>query len=647
MGKFILPKIKGVTIQGFSLYKLKDEIKLEINNGVFCLAGANGLGKSTFISILSYAILGIVVNPKKSFSSINRIPKFFKESEKFASTYFKGRISEANRDTASVEVSFLVGDNLYTIKRLFFDNSGLVSFSRINIVEGRETIIGGTSSSLSEQYRAHFVKDVGLDSFEQFSFIHSFVLTFDESKQLLFWDDALMNRVLYIFFGVDPQEAEKADDLRKDIARHGSYMRNVQWEITQATRSLKELMQTSEQELINSEEIEATKTRLEELENALKELKEALSISQSEYKETLSIINDRSIKIANLKMQYENEFNNLYSFNNIPVEKDDTVIEILRLLTKNIAAGDDVSSEIDRLIQRIKKIHEQHKNHPKAYEILKEIDKGLLIFESELKENYSKKERLEKEISQGFEMELSIRERIEKFNEENEGILKKAYASKNKNYVEEIKALESLINKKEIQKQKETELRDNKLAQLEVIEARITDNYHVAREGFIPMFKEHANSFLGLDIDIDFRRTDKGPSLILKVNDTERTRQYQLSESQRYFIDIALRFALIEYVSDQSYILIDTPEGSLDIAYENRAGKMFADFVLKGYDVIMTANINSSQLLLQMAEKCGASMMHLERMTNWTILSSVQQEEHQIIERAFNNIEETLVRYDA
>ncbi len=86
----------------------------------------------------------------------------------------------------------------------------------------------------------------------------------------------------------------------------------------------------------------------------------------------------------------------------------------------------------------------------------------------------------------------------------------------------------------------------------------------------------------------------------LEVKSSARRHTYQLSESQRFFVDIALRMALINHMSSKStkgVLLIDTPEGSLDIAYENRAVDMFADFVELGYGIIMTANINSSRLL--------------------------------------------------
>ena len=58
--------------------------------------------------------------------------------------------------------------------------------------------------------------------------------------------------------------------------------------------------------------------------------------------------------------------------------------------------------------------------------------------------------------------------------------------------------------------------------------------------------------------------------------------------------------------------------------------------------MIMTANINTSQLLLKLAEMCGKDKMKVERMTEWTILTQVQQEEQEVIEQAYNQIESRL-----
>ena len=65
---------------------------------------------------------------------------------------------------------------------------------------------------------------------------------------------------------------------------------------------------------------------------------------------------------------------------------------------------------------------------------------------------------------------------------------------------------------------------------------------------------------------------------------------------------------------------------------------MFARFVRDGFNIIMTANINTSQLLLNLAAKCGPARMHLCRMTSWTELSEVQKAEEHLFNRAYKQI---------
>lgn len=641
----VLPKIQEIIINEFSLYKLKSEIVLDMNDGVFCLAGANGLGKSTFINILSYALTGIVVDPKRNFSSVNSIPKFFKNNEKFASSYFNGRIDESKRDLADVSVKFIISNFIYQIKRNFFDASGLIEFSRIDMETGEETIDQSlTSYGFLSQYKELFAKDIGVTTFEQYVFLQNFVLTFDESKKLIFWDDSIMNRVLYLFFGIDAQKADTADDLRKKIAKYESNMRNLQWSITQNSRLLKELMSDATSNADNSKVIEETISQLEEKEEELTQLHEVIQTNQSQTKSCELNISNISLKVSNLKSQYDDAFNNMYNVD-VPIEKDQHIVNLLRHISKRILNNEDVTQDFEELKHRIKSVSENLRSNVKNNNIeqLKLIDQEILKLQNELDELMLKKDRLAKE-SIGINTQIiEVTTFLENFKTENEQIIIQALKLKDDDINKRIEALKSIINKDELKKEEDTKIRDQSKIELSVIEKEIRKNYHSAEERFLPIFKGYANSFIGLDIDVELKSSSKGIGLVLKVNNTERTERFQLSESQQYFIDIALRFALIEFTSSpNAFMLIDTPEGSLDIAYESRAGKMFADFVLKGYDVIMTANINSSQLLLQMAKKCKREKMKIERMTDWTILSTVQQEEQDVIETAFDNIEAAL-----
>ena len=103
--------------------------------------------------------------------------------------------------------------------------------------------------------------------------------------------------------------------------------------------------------------------------------------------------------------------------------------------------------------------------------------------------------------------------------------------------------------------------------------------------------------------------------------------------------------ALAQFLSattGEASLFVDTPEGFLDIAYESRAGEMLAKFALMNHRLIMTANINTSRLLLSLAEKCGRNKMKLCRMTSWTKLSEVQAQEEGLFNTAYGQIEKAL-----
>jgi hypothetical protein len=98
--------------------------------------------------------------------------------------------------------------------------------------------------------------------------------------------------------------------------------------------------------------------------------------------------------------------------------------------------------------------------------------------------------------------------------------------------------------------------------------------------------------------------------------------------------------ALSEFMSEgPATLLIDTPEGSLDVAYEARAGSMFSKFASAGNYILMTANLRGSQLVLRLAELQHRTGMQVTRMTEWTDLSEVQQSEEKLFVEAYAAID--------
>ena len=183
------------------------------------------------------------------------------------------------------------------------------------------------------------------------------------------------------------------------------------------------------------------------------------------------------------------------------------------------------------------------------------------------------------------------------------------------------------------------------VSNLRLVQQELQTAYAAAELEFVPRFAALAQRFLGLDLEIGLAPRDGSIGLLLTIEGSRRRQVDQLSESQRYFIEIALRMALCEHMIDRGQaatLYIDTPEGSLDIAYESRAGDMFALFVEEGHRIVMTANINTSQLLRELARRCGAGRMDLHRMTDWTTLSEVQKEAEGLFDKAYRDIEDAL-----
>jgi DNA repair exonuclease SbcCD ATPase subunit len=186
--------------------------------------------------------------------------------------------------------------------------------------------------------------------------------------------------------------------------------------------------------------------------------------------------------------------------------------------------------------------------------------------------------------------------------------------------------------------------RDEYQALLAPVKRELAEKYAEAELEFVPRFQSLARAFLGMDLHCRLDQRARGPELVVTIDRQPRREQNQLSESQRYFIDIALRMALTEHMlgGASAGLFIDTPEGSLDIAYESRAGEMFGEFVRRGNRLIMTANLNSNRLVLELAHVCGRDLMHVERMTNWAVLSEVQADSEELFDESYAAIQASL-----
>jgi DNA repair exonuclease SbcCD ATPase subunit len=651
-GKYNFLKIEKVIIRNFSLFPKNNSVVNEvINEGVYCLAGANGLGKTTFLNIINYGLTGLVLKPNKEVFSPSEIEKYNKD---YTNRYFEGRIKAKDKNEAEVEIHFLIDSIHYRIIRDFNNREGLILFEAYKIENGRKISIIQTLKhspiELNQEYQKAITEAIGIGKFEYFIFFQLYVLTFDENRRMLFWDARALTSALSIAFNYDLSDTDKIIELKRKMEKLESDAKNARWQAKQVKDKIKSLLETKkEKEKNNWGEL---KKYYDDLSLKVQEKEKTYRNIEIEYDTFLKRQNIINSEILQLKTKYKKLFsqyseprskllNNQYVIYSKKENKcflcSSSGHYVLQNIEKNLhqnkcpvcstTINDENDSNQDNLLKQLAQIDNEIDSKTKELENL--------IFETE-----AKKVELEKAEFEYY----SARELFNEFEKENSNLdFGKTGNRPIDDLIEEYKKQFERSDKetKDYYKQ-----RDKIRPEFDNLLAKVNSAYKEAEEYFVPLVKKFSKSFIGLDLNIFFKQKGKDISLYFELQGIPRTESFQLSESQRFFLDIALRMALAVYLSkndNESTLLIDTPEGSLDIAYESRVGIMFAEFVVE-YDqsIIMTANINASQLLISLAEKCGDQKMKFRRMLDWTDLTEIQKEGEHLFEKVYKNIELSL-----
>ena len=640
--KFGLPVLHYVGLRGFSLYTENPKIDLKIANGVSCLVGANGLGKSTFIAAVNFGICGRLPDPNERFQSAD---EYFQEVRTFSSTFFDGRINESDRSNAEIEVAFTIGDDSYHIVRGAFEPDELRYASRNNSELGNFS--GSNPAEVNNSYKAAIAKSIGVSTFEQFVFLQLFIFTFDERRNLTFWQRPIQRQMLLLAFGDNVGDAQEAELLRRRIERLDSTARNLNYQATQTRKRLEDSQRI----------LEGLSPETVDLKVELEELHRSLDVLQNRESEELSTLEDSKLRSAELRaeaLSLRARIDEVFAqrgTRTADLKLRPVVADSLQSGSCNLcgAFGEEVVSGISSRIARPEcplcgvNLPTESSLEQSVLDIVA-LDEQLASIGDKIQEEENRQLRVS---ATADETQASIAKKlrrigeIEKDNRHLTSILgisdvaeiQLAISSNQHTIRELIRERDSLRRE-----------RDGLRGQLQEIQARVSLQYSQVEGQFLGVFRKLAESFIGLDLDVKFASRGTDIYLVLEIANQPRRQQHQLSESQGFFVDIALRMAIATFIARDGTgtLLIDTPEGSLDIAYESRAGEMFASFVSGGYHIMMTANINTSQLLLELAARCGPENMHVERMTEWTTLSEVQLASEHLFNQAYDMIESKL-----
>ena len=642
MSNIYLPNILKLELTNFSLYS-DNHVVMDFTKSVSCLMGANGIGKSTLLNCINYAITGNINPLNKKLKSIDNLYK----GNNYHLEYFDGRIVEEDKEYATSKITFTLGENKIEVTRAFFPTNNVVEYKYNDSIQD------------VDNYERDIARISGLNSFSQFVFLQLKVLTFDESRDCLFWNPSILTPTIFLCLGESVERAERADELAREIQKVNSRIRNVQWEISKQTTRLTTLVEEKAKydQHKTSYEKEDEVNAQSEYESLVKSLEETNSdycncINERQF--VYAKITELTVEQVRLRKKYEECYSELYAGNNYLLKNP-----IITALTSDGCpiCHTNYDSIPDCIIKRIEDqncplcgahIEQSKETQEEILANLTEVDKQISQTDDELERLISRKKILD-------EKEEELKKKIEKFKARKEQIEGKCYSfliddKTDDSWDSRIKSLKDSIATIDREKSVHIEERDKLKTEYDKLCFSFEQLYNKVQIEFLPIFKKYAKEFTGLDLDMTLNPvTDDGRKMfkfILQIDDTNRDNEFELSESQRFFIDIALRMAIVTFVCNKTKVstsmLIDTPEGSLDIAYETNAGSMFYNYVNENQNLIITANLNASGLIQTLASKTKHDKFKLISMLRWARLSSVQNAHFELFEKSISTIESRL-----
>lgn len=653
--KVSFPRITRIALDNFDLYSNEASPDVDIDRNVFCLIGANGLGKSTFLNTVNFAITGAIPDPNRKFQSAQDYYRNAARRER-NDEYFTGRLSEGARELATATVDLEWPSALVSVTRDLIGGAGVTRLTMSDPTTGELLTIASSDDegdSLNSRYEVEVLKQTGLEDFAQFVFVFHFIATFDEGRHLLMWDDGALTNALYLAFGADPAAAKAADKLQRDMDRESSRGRNVRFSARHVADRIKVLAEALEapatDDYVTKAQLQAEYDRLiaERTQAEDRVRRKSAELRDADLKWT-----DLSAALTEAQLEYRRVFSSRLqkasSVDHHPIIRA-TLSEDRCALCGTVHVSAAIRARLDaEECPLCESPVDRSTKDDGAIAELQRLDAVIAKVRDGLATILTIRDRVNAELAAAIAAEDAADTSLKTFEEKEGQQLVLARAGSDFSAVrEQIKKLQAERDEFLKQSEEHYRKRDEIRGKLRVYERELQAQYEVGSREFVPRFRELAESFIGLPIDVELEHrqgaNDSGFGLRLRMNDQLRNMPDQVSESQRFFVDIALRMALSEYMAvGPATLLIDTPEGSLDIAYEAQAGAMFSKFVAQGNAVLMTANLRSSELILRLAQLQKRRGMQMVRMTDWTDLSEVQQREELLFGQAYDRIDAAL-----
>lgn len=661
MRKIYLPELIKLKIKNFTLYPNGMNFSYDFIKGVNLVLGGNGMGKTTFVNLIKYSIIG---HYKKQFNHTRTYKdRSIEKRILYPMDYFLNRMDGTvlTDGDPTVEITFALDGTIFTVTR------------RLDIIQITDVTVDNKSingliipqnkfEDLQEDNKTEYlqfkyeqlIKNHSGLNFDDLIFFVNEVLFFGENHNTILWNDGenpdnVQNELFNKYFN-----SPELDRERQESQRQAKYYDSISRHRSEDIRAIKKVLDRVEKNKTtpNSKDdpfkqIIVCKDELEKTEFKIKSLKEITLQNSSKASINQNRINTLSIKVSDLEQEinkaearlkskiweklhpdYELFIENIKNNHICPMcntENDQLYERVINDSNHCFSCGSVFNKTEDELL------NSNHKNLVGDYKSLsnqiQDQQKSLKLIDiendshdKEIRSLESKKRSLIQKIRT---LELQISDK------KDEGNNKDLQA-----FYEEIKRLES-------EKVKYQELSRIALNKAESISKEIEQQIISNTSKFSALFSEYAENFLGVKCSLTFDKLTSGNRRFYPVIDG-KTRIYEeaLSESQRFFIDHSFRMSILSFFySTPTFYIVETPDSSLDISYEENAANVFIRFLQSPNSLIITSNLNNSSFVNHIIDNDKDISVSLVKLLDIAKKSTIQNTNKTLIDM-YNSIKQ-------
>lgn len=576
------PKIEMLVVHGFEKIFTTDDFKVDLSGDLNILLGGNGLGKTTLLQCLVYALTG----------GTDDIEVEETRAQRWNHTYFKGRINE----NAYVIVDFQLGEKLISIKRGLNSN---------RVLECTVTTMG-RNDSVSTNFEQAIVQNGKYSSFNDFSFIVNRLLYLAENRRSLLWDYDAQIRAFMIINNELVVEKEYRD-LRQLVKEKDSYKRKLHWDIGRVEKRIalsKNEYYSEKKPLPAHSDYIRNKSELLDNLQSLSEISKRIYSQIKTNEEIRSALAQTISEIGTLVRTTESEYVKVLLLEH---DEKNALIYNKTLKTGYCPACDQKSDELKHVIQeRVKNGLCLVCGEPISTHKTRSTYVDLDSLNSQLSEKVSARNELDVQIEHGKNKLSQIEDQI--------SVVRNSLSKLDYVYSNNIQSAEEdtddldYINEEFVndeyltlcQKEKELEVEINFLTkQADDIYDSFISDFKSRYEQLYHIYSDLASKFIGTHVELRYTKSKAKfvnmNYLIPRFNEVDRDSPETCSEAQRFFLDIAFRMSVISLNktisnADASFIC-ETPENALDVSYIDNVVKMFSSFMQKGGSLVITSNL--------------------------------------------------------